>query len=75
MRILKKGERVDWQYGGDYEYITDKDIEELKQGKRAVIDVNGEYTIVLKYRKKPVADDFDSWEESGAADAYADHQR
>ena len=59
MRILKKGERVDWQYGGDYEYITDKDIEELKQGKRA----------------KPVADDFDSWEESGAADAYADHQR
>lgn len=75
MRILKKGERVDWQYGGDIEYITDKDIEELKQGKRAVIDVNGEYTIVLKYRKKPVVDDFDSWEESGAADAYADHQR
>ena len=52
MRILDKGERIDWQYGGNYEYITDKDIEELKQGKRAEIDVNGEYTIVLKYRKE-----------------------
>lgn len=52
MRILDKGERIDWQYGGDYEYITDKDIEELKQGKRAEIDVNGEYTVVLKYRKE-----------------------
>lgn len=41
MRILDKGERIDWRYGGDYEYITDKDIEELKQGKRAEIDVDG----------------------------------
>ena len=52
MRILKKGERVDWQYGGYTEYITDKDFKELKQGKRAEIDVMGEYTIVLKYRKE-----------------------
>lgn len=52
MEILKKGERVDWQYGGDIEYITDKDIEALKEGLRAVIDVNGEYTIVLKYKKE-----------------------
>lgn len=25
--------------------------------------------------EEPVAEDFDYWEESGAADAYADHQR
>ena len=52
MRILKKGEQVDWQFGGGTEYITDKDFEELKQGKRAEIDVMSEYTIVLKYRKE-----------------------
>ena len=52
MRILKKGEKVDWQFGGGTEYITDKDFEELKQGKRAEIDVMSEYTIVLKYRKE-----------------------
>lgn len=52
MEILKKGERVDWQYGGDIEYITDKDIEALKEGLRAVIDINGEYTVVLKYKKE-----------------------
>lgn len=52
MEILKKGERVDWQYGGDIEYITDKDIEALKEGLRAVIDVNSEYTVVLKYKKE-----------------------
>lgn len=52
MEILNKGERVDWQYGGGIEYITDKDIEALKEGLRAVIDVNSEYTIVLKYKKE-----------------------
>lgn len=52
MEILKKGERVDWQYGGSIEYITDKDIEALKEGLRAVINVNSEYTIVLKYKKE-----------------------
>ena len=52
MVILKKGEKVDWQYGGQTEYITDKDIEALKAGLRAVIDFDGEYTIVLKYRKE-----------------------
>jgi len=35
MRILKKGERVDWQYGGYTEYITDKDFKELKPGKQS----------------------------------------
>lgn len=75
MYILKKGERIDWQYGGDYEYITDEDFKALKQGRRGFIDVDGEYTIILKYAKKKKDDDFDSWEESGAADAYADHQR
>ena len=52
MVILKKGERIDWQYGGDYEYITDEDIEALKQGRRGFIDVNAEYTVILKYAKK-----------------------
>lgn len=52
MRILNKGERINWRYGGDTEYITDAEIEALKQGRRAEIDVNDEYTIVLKYRKE-----------------------
>ena len=31
MRILNKGERADWRYGGDTEIITDAEIEALKQ--------------------------------------------
>lgn len=51
MFILEKGERADPMYGLQKEYITEEDIEALKNGRRLYIDVNNEYAVVIKYKK------------------------
>lgn len=51
MKILNKGERADPLYGLQEEYITDEEIEALRQGKRLYIDINCEYAVVIKYKK------------------------
>ena len=51
MIVLEKGERADHLYGLQTEYITDEDIEALKEGKRLYFDVNVEYAVVIKYKK------------------------
>lgn len=49
MIILKKGEKADPMWGMSTEYITDKDIEALKSGKRLYMTVNDEYAVVIRY--------------------------
>lgn len=51
MFILEKGERADPMYGLQKEYITEEDIEALKNGRRLYIDVNNEYAVVIKYKR------------------------
>lgn len=50
MRILKKGEKADPLWGIATEYITDKDIDALKSGKRLYMTVNNEYAVVIRYK-------------------------
>lgn len=49
MIILEKGEKADPLWGMGTEYITDKEIEALKNGKRLWLSVNDEYAVVIKY--------------------------
>lgn len=56
MIILKKGEKADSCYGIETEYITDEMIEALKEGKRLYTTINGEYALVIKYRKREKKD-------------------
>lgn len=49
MRILKEGEKADSLWGIGTEYITDKDIDALKSGKRLYMTVNDEYAVVIRY--------------------------
>lgn len=51
MFILNKGERADAMWGLHKEYLTDKDIEELKKGKRLYFQVFNEYAVVIKYKR------------------------
>lgn len=51
MIILEKGEKADSLWGMDTVFITDKEIDALKEGKRLYISVNHEYAIVIKYKK------------------------
>ncbi len=49
MIILKKGEKADPMWGISTEYITDKDIDALKSGKRLYMTVNDEYAVIIRY--------------------------
>ena len=49
MRILKEGEKADPLWGIGTEYITDKDIDALKSGKRLYMTINDEYAVVIRY--------------------------
>lgn len=49
MRILEKGEKADTLWGLGTEYITNKEIEALKSGKRLWLSVNDEYAVIIKY--------------------------
>lgn len=50
MIILKKGEKADPMWGMGTEYITDKEIEALKSGKRLYFTVNDEYAVIILYK-------------------------
>ena len=50
MKILKKGEKAEPLWGIGTEYITDKDIDALKSGKRLYMTVNNEYAVVIRYK-------------------------
>ncbi|MDO9154020.1 MAG: hypothetical protein Q7U47_10000 [Paludibacter sp.] len=39
------------RYGGDVFYITEEDIENLKNGKLIALDVMNEYITYLKFKK------------------------
>lgn len=49
MRVLKEEEKADPLWGIGTEYITDKDIDALKSGKRLYMTVNDEYAVVIRY--------------------------
>ena len=51
MVILKKGERADRLYGLFEETISPEDIKALVNGQRLYLDVNGEYAVVIRYKK------------------------
>ena len=50
MIILKKGERAEPWWGMQTEYITDEQIEALKNGRRLWLSVNDEYAVVIRYK-------------------------
>ena len=50
MIILQKGEKADPLWGMGIEYITDKEIEALKSGRRLWLSVNDEYAVVIRYK-------------------------
>lgn len=49
MIILEKGEKANPLWGMGIQYITDEEIEALKDGKRLWLSVNDEYAVVIKY--------------------------
>ena len=51
MFILNKGERADAMWGLHRVYLTDKDIEELKKGKRLYFQVFNEYAVIISYKR------------------------
>jgi len=51
MIILEKGEKADPLWGMDTVFITDEEIDALKEGKRLYMSVNHEYAMVIKYKK------------------------
>lgn len=54
MIILEKGEKINTLWGMGTEYITDKEIEALKNGKKLWLSVNDEYAVVIKYMESEV---------------------
>ena len=52
MIILEKGEKADPLWGMATEFITDEEIDALKEGKRLYMSVNDEYAVVIKYKKE-----------------------
>lgn len=60
--VLKKGERADRLYGLFEETISPEDIKALVNGQRLYLDVNGEYAVVIRYKKtKPKKEGVAQW--------------
>ena len=50
-KVVDSYEEADYLYGGENYFITDKDIELLKQGKIINFSCNDEYGNTLRYLK------------------------